>query len=179
MAAWSMKRKRNPLGMIIKHKARPCAHGGQTIQGAHYENTCAPVVTWTTIRFLLTLSLINNWHTRQIDFVLACPQARVSHDVFMLLPERFKVVDRETMVLDTEAKSPWKLKHRLKLLQNLCGLKDAGATWFSHLQKGLLNRKFRQSEVDPCLFYKKDLILIIYVDDCIEQLRWRPATNFV
>ena len=30
----------------------------------------APVVTWTTIQFLLTASLINNWHTRQIDFVL-------------------------------------------------------------------------------------------------------------
>ena len=33
----------------------------------------APVVTWTTIRFLLTASLINNWHTRQIDFLLAHP----------------------------------------------------------------------------------------------------------
>ena len=52
MAIWSMKRKRNPLGDIIKYKARLCAHGGQTIKGVHYENTYAPVVTWTTIRFL-------------------------------------------------------------------------------------------------------------------------------
>ena len=75
MAVWSMKRKCNPLGEITKYKARLCAHGGQTIQGLHYQNTYAPVVTWTTIRFLLTLSLINNWHTRQIDFILAYPQA--------------------------------------------------------------------------------------------------------
>ena len=73
MGVWSMKRKRNPLGVIAKCKARLCAHGGQTIEGVHYESTYAPVVTWTAIRFLLTASLINNWHTRQIDFVLACP----------------------------------------------------------------------------------------------------------
>ena len=51
MGVWSMKRKHNPLG---KYKARLCAHGRQTIKGIHYENTYAPVVTWTTIRFLLT-----------------------------------------------------------------------------------------------------------------------------
>ena len=86
MGVWSMKRKRNPLGVIAKCKARLCAHGGQTIESVHYESTYAPVATWTTIRFLLTASLINNWHTRQIDFVLAHPQAKVSHDVFVLPP---------------------------------------------------------------------------------------------
>ena len=36
MGVWSMKRKRNPLGMIVKYKARLCAHGGQTIKGIHF-----------------------------------------------------------------------------------------------------------------------------------------------
>ena len=86
----------------------------------------------------------------------------------MLPPERFKVVDRETMVLDTEARSPWKLKHRLKLLQNLCGLKDAGNTWHEHLRKGLVNDLgFQQSLVDPCLFHRDQAVLVIYVDDCL------------
>ena len=151
MAVWSMKRKRNPLGEIIKYKARLCAHGGQTIQGVHYTSTYAPVVTWTTIRFLLILSLVHNWHTRQIDFVVACPQAKVSHDLFMHIPERFRVLN-DQLVLDKEAKEPFKARHKLKLLQNLYGLKDAGATWFEHVRKGLLDREFVQSLVDPCLF---------------------------
>ena len=166
MCVWSMKRKRNPLGEIVKYKARLCAHGGQTIQGVHYTSTHAPVVTWTTIRFLLILSLVHKWHTRQIDFVLAHPQAKVSHDLFMHIPERFKVLNNQ-LSLDKDATNPFKADHKLKLLQNLCGLKDAGATWFEHLRAGLLKRDFVQSQVDPCLFYKKDLILIIYVDDCI------------
>ena len=40
MAVWSMKCKRNPLGEIVKFKARLCAHGGQTIQGVHCTTTC-------------------------------------------------------------------------------------------------------------------------------------------
>ena len=48
MGVWSMKRKCNPIGMIVKYKVHLCAHGGQTIKGIHYENTYAPVVTWTT-----------------------------------------------------------------------------------------------------------------------------------
>ena len=167
MAVWSMKRKRNPLGEIVKHKARLCAHGGQTIQGVHYENTYAPVVTWTTIRFLLILSLICNWHTRQIDFVLAYPQAKVSHDVFMLPPDKFEVIDGE-LKLNQEALPPWKQHERLKLLKNLCGLKDAGNTWHNHLRDGLIgDLNFKQSLVDPCLFYRDKVLLVTCVDDCI------------
>ena len=166
MAVWSMKRKRNPLGQVIKCKARLCAHGGQTQEGIHYTNTFAPVVTWTTIRFLLILSLINGWHTRQIDFVMAYPQAKVSHDVYMLIPDKFRVKEGK-LVLDQTAPSPWKQQHKLQLIQKLYGLKDAGATWFEHLRKGLTDRGFTQSEVDPCLFCKKNLILITCVDDSI------------
>ena len=166
MAVWSMKRKRNPLGEIVKYKARLCAHGGMTEKGVHYDNTFAPVVTWTTVRFLLIQSLIHKWHTRQIDFVLAYPQAKVSHDLYMLVPEKFKV-ENGKLKLDQDAPSPWKQSHKLKLLQNLYGLKDAGATWYEHLKKGLFARGFTQSKVDPCLFFRKNLILVIYVDDCI------------
>ena len=30
MGVWSMKRKRNPVGEIVKYKVRFCAHAGQT-----------------------------------------------------------------------------------------------------------------------------------------------------
>ncbi len=47
------------------------------------------------------------------------------------------------------------------------GLKDAGKTWHEFLKEGLIARGFKQGEVDPCVFYKEDLILMIYVDDVI------------
>ena len=45
-------------------------------------------------------------------------------------------------------------------------LKD-GKTWHKFLKEGLIARGFEQGEVDPCIFYQRDLILVIYVDDAI------------
>jgi hypothetical protein len=46
----------------------------------------APVVTWFSIRLLLVLSILNNWHTRQVDFVLAYTQADIKFNMYMELP---------------------------------------------------------------------------------------------
>jgi hypothetical protein len=46
-------------------------NGKEQIQGVHYEETYEPVVGWATIRFFITLAIINKWHTKQLDFVLA------------------------------------------------------------------------------------------------------------
>ena len=37
------------------------------------------------------------------------------------------------------------------------------------LSDGLTNQKlnFKASEIDPCVFYRKDCIILTYVDDCI------------
>src|SRR6056300_496482 len=91
MAVWSFKRKRDPFGNITKYKARLCCHGGQTIKGIHYDETFSPVVSWSTVRLMLVLSIIHNWHARQIDFVLAFPQAKVRKDIYMNIPEKFVV----------------------------------------------------------------------------------------
>ena len=91
MAVWSFKRKRNPMGDIVKYKARLCCHGGQTIKGVHYDETFSPVVGWSTIRLMLTMSVIHGWHARQIEFVLAFPQAKMRTDIYMHLPEKFQM----------------------------------------------------------------------------------------
>ncbi len=55
--------------------ASVCIDGSKQKQGIHYEETYAPVVSWGTTRFFLILATINNWNTRQIDFVMAFTQA--------------------------------------------------------------------------------------------------------
>jgi Reverse transcriptase (RNA-dependent DNA polymerase) len=165
-AIWSFKRKRDPMGTITKYKARLCCHGGQTVKGIHYEDTFSPVIGWSTLRLLLTLSEVYGWHARQIDFVLAFPQANVKTDVYMQVPEKFKV-NKNKLILDEAAPHPSKQDGVLKLIKNVYGLKDASKTWVDHLSKGLLEHGFRKSEVDPCLFIKKDMLFCLYVDDAI------------
>jgi Reverse transcriptase (RNA-dependent DNA polymerase) len=57
--------------------------------------------------------------------------------------------------------------HCLLLKKNMYGQKQAGRVWNQYLHDGLLARGFRQSAVDMCLYYRKDVALLIYTDDGI------------
>ena len=149
---WSMKRKRDPIGFVIKWKARLCAGGHKSKEFIDYWQTYSPVVSWNTVRLLIVLALINNWYMQSIDFVLAFPQAPVKTDIYMkppkvppnfVIPDLPKPQDRYTSVY--------------KLIQNLYGLKDAGKTWFDFLREGLLQRGWKQSKIDECLFTKNGI----------------------
>ena len=39
--------------------------------------------------------------------------------------------------------------------------------WYEKLKKGLEDRGFKTSQVDPCLFISKTVIVVAYVDDCL------------
>jgi hypothetical protein len=158
MAIWSFKRKRFPDGTLNKHKARLCAHGGQQTWGLDYWETYAPVVTWASVRLLLIVAKIHGLESKSIDFVLAFPQADLDVPVYMELPAGVNPVD----VSDENRR-----RYVLKLNKSLYGLKQAGYNWFEKLREGLITRNFIQSQVDKCVFFRKDCIVLTYVDDCI------------
>ena len=91
MGVWLMKHKRNPVGEIIKYKACFCAHGGQRRKPFTIQIHSPHSSLGQQFAFCLSSHLVHNWHTHQINFVLAYPQAKVSHDLYMLLPNKFKV----------------------------------------------------------------------------------------
>ena len=66
-AIWAFKRTRFPCGLLNKHKARLCAHGGMQQWGVNYWETYAPVVNWISIRFLLVLSEIVGLKSKALD----------------------------------------------------------------------------------------------------------------
>ena len=81
-SVWAFRRKRRiATNEVYKWKARINVHGGKQIHGINYWETYAPVVGWPTIRLFLITMLLNNWKSRQIDFVLAFPQADFECDM--------------------------------------------------------------------------------------------------
>jgi hypothetical protein len=157
-AIWSFKRKRRPDGSLLKHKARLCAHGGMQVHGVNYWDTYAPVVNWITIRMMLTLSVIHELYTTSIDFTLAFPQADIETTIFMEIPLGCVVPEGDYVC---------------KLLKNVYGIKQAAKTWFEYLRDSFITSKleggfgFRQSKVDPCIFYRDGVTIITWVDDCL------------
>jgi hypothetical protein len=62
---------------------------------------------------------MNNWKTRQIDFVLAFPQAPVERDLYMEIPKGIRVEGTEKGE-----------EYVLQLVKNLYGQKQAGRVWY-------------------------------------------------
>lgn len=154
-AVWAMRRKRRiSTGEAYKWKARLNLHGGKQEHGVNYWETYAPVIGWTTIRLFLVLVLLNGWASRQVDFVLAYPQADIECPMYMDIPRGF--------VFEGSQKT-----HCLELLKNLYGQKQAGRVWNEYLHNGLIARGYTQSRVDMCLYYRKNVAMLIYTDDGI------------
>ena len=150
---WAFKLKRLPDGSPLKFKARYCVRGDKQIAGVDYFETYAPVVQWSTIRLVLTMVLSHGWVTRQVDYTNAFTQADLQEEVYIESPKGFERKDKKDMVL--------------KLLKSLYGLRQAPKSFFDKLSSGLCERGFVQSELDKCLFMKKDMICVVYVDDTI------------
>ena len=73
-------------------------------------------------------------------------------------------MENNKLILDENAPYPSRHFEIVKLIQNVYGLVDASYTWHLHVKKGLIELDFVQSEVDPCLFYKDQVLFILYVD---------------
>ena len=144
---WVLRRKRSPDGEVKKLKARICARGD--LQEGDYE-TFAPVVSWISVRIFLVLSITFKWTTCSIDFSNAFVQAKLKEPVWTHLPRGFTSKGNNTC---------------LKMKRSIYGLNFAPKLWWECILKAFKELGLTSSKHDQCLFYKKDLIIVLYVDD--------------
>ena len=113
----------------------------------------APVVTWQTVHFFLILSVILSWYSQQLDFVMAYPQAHAQVPLYMKIPQGYHCL--------------WisRCSHALKLLCNMYGQKQAHCVWNQYLDEGMIQAGFNPGKWDPCLYYQKSVIILMYIDD--------------
>jgi hypothetical protein len=130
-------------------------HGGKQIYGMNYFETYAPVVTWFAIRLIIIIGINFGWYLCQVDFVMAYPQAPIEMDIYMELPQGI-------MTAHGNSKD-----HVLKLEKNIYGQKQAGHVWNSFLVDKLMSIGFTPSLIDNCVFFRDDIIFMVYVDDGI------------
>ena len=156
-AVWQMKRKRDiKTRKVKKWKARLNIDGSRMKHGVHYDQTYAPVASWKSIRLLLMLTIRNGWYSKQLDYVLAFPQAPVEKEIYMKIPKGFEI---------NGAKSG---EYVLKLHKNVYGQKQAGRVWNQYLVDKLINELgFTQSKIDECVFYRGKTMYVLYTDDSL------------
>ena len=103
----------------------------------------------------LAIATIHNWHTTQIDFVLAYPQAPIERPLYMRIPKGFEIAGGNSK------------DHVLLLKRNIYGQRQAGKVWHDYLVTKLKHIGFTQSQHDPCVFFKGSVLYVFYTDDSI------------
>jgi hypothetical protein len=133
--------------------------------GVDYWETYAPVVSWSTVRLLLTKAHIHGWQSSQINFTQSFTQPPIKEDIYMKIPQGWHIVNG----IPTQHQDPRyrDTSHYIKLEKSLYGIKQAAHNWFHHLEPGLTKLGFKASAIDPCLFYRSDCIICLYVNDCL------------
>jgi hypothetical protein len=86
---------------------------------------------------------------------MAYPQAPIEMDIYMELPQGIQTKHGNSK------------EHVLKLEKNIYGQKQAGRVWNSFLVDKLTSIGFTMSQIDDCVFFRSDIIFMVYVDDGI------------
>ena len=78
-------------GQLRKLKAQFCVRGDKQEAGLDYFKTYAPVVSWTTIKMMTTLSIVMGLKTKEMDYTNAFAQAELCPDehIYVEIPHDF------------------------------------------------------------------------------------------
>jgi hypothetical protein len=112
---WVFKVKRNADGSIERYKGRVVAKGYNQHPGFDYIEIFAPTVRMRTIRVVLAISALHDYHLCSIDISHAYLNGEMDCDVYMEQPEGFTEGDpRQTVCL---------------LQKSIYGTKQGGNRW--------------------------------------------------
>ncbi|KAE9596295.1 putative RNA-directed DNA polymerase [Lupinus albus] len=152
---WVFKIKIKSDGSIERYKARLVAKGYAQQYGMDYEETFAPVAKMTTIRTLIAIASVRQWHISQIDVKNAFLNGDLHEEIYMVPPPGVSHNPGEVC----------------KLQKSLYGLKQAPRAWFEKFSIVITSLGFSSSPHDSALFVRNShhgcIIISLYVDDMI------------
>ena len=159
---WIFKVKRNSDGTVDRFKARLVAQGYSQTEGIDYDEVFSPVARYTSIRSLLALATVKDWHVHQMDVKTAFLQGSIDTEIFMEQPVGY--VNKS------------KPNHVCKLQKSIYGLKQAARCWNLEIDTFLQSNGYTKCSSDGCIYIKSHkqengqmdfVILSLWVDDIL------------
>ena len=141
----SLSEKFDAHGNFERKKARLVVRGFQ--QPAESKKTkYAPVIIIVSMRMIFS---VGKGRARKWDVISAFLNGDLQEVVHMIAPAEMKLARNKVLALK-------------KAIYGLC---QASICWWLKLCATLRKRGFRQSELDPCVFYRNSVIIGFHVDN--------------
>ena len=136
-------------------KERIVARGFSQKEGIYYEETFAPVASYTSIKVVMTLASMMKWDLHQMDVKTNFLNDMIEEEYYIKQSQGFEVEDR------------W--KHVCKLKKALYGLTQAPRAWYGRIYSFLSSMGFTKSKDDPNTYTNimddELVIVLLYMDD--------------
>jgi hypothetical protein len=143
-------------GQIARRKARLVVKGYRQVYGLDYTETFAPVVRYTTVKFLLVQAVVRGLEVDHLDVNTAFLNPHLKEEVYIEVLDYFWRVEKQ----------PTDRKYYLRLYKSLYGLKQASYKWYTEVDQYLASIGFTKSKADLNLYIRgSDIYLLLYVDD--------------
>src|SRR6266702_2320040 len=138
-----------------RKKARLVAKGFSQVEGIDYDEIFSPVVRFETVRMMLALAVLRNWHISGLDVKTAFLYGDLDEELYMEQPEGFKIPGQQNKVM--------------RLRKAIYGLKQAALAWWRALDKSMSSLGCTRLLSDSGLFVNEDktIVIIVYVDDVL------------
>ncbi|SGY19608.1 BQ5605_C014g07700 [Microbotryum silenes-dioicae] len=151
---WVFTRKENAQGEVTRYKARLVAQGFAQRPGIDYNETFAPVARPSTILSLVGTAAAQGLFLEQFDFDSAFLNGTMTEMVYMKYPKGW---DRP------------QTGQALRLVKSMYGTKQAPREWNAAVNSLMVERGYKRSDADSCLYVKrvdeKFIYITLYVDD--------------
>ncbi|CAM8889627.1 unnamed protein product [Rhodiola kirilowii] len=135
-----------------------CAKGFSQREGIDYNEIFAPVVKYKTLRLLLDMPTVYDWHLQQMDVKTAFLHGNRNETIYM--SQAIGYVDHRMP------------DHVCLLRKSIYGLKQSPRHWNIKFNECMISLGFARSKYDTCLYLKRPksgliLYLLMYVDDIL------------
>lgn len=148
---WVFSVKLDPVTRKEIFEARIVAKGFTQKKGVNYLETYSPVARFESVRLVLCLSAMMNWDILHLNVKNAFLNGKIDHDVYLKAPNG--TTKNNNLV--------WKLQ------KSIYGLKQSSRIWYLTVKKILVDSGYKNSILEPCLFWKNGVMMLLYVDDIL------------